>query len=220
MGSWVILHFALIFGYVTSGYYGCKSDVDCPKTTLYATHCCRDFTKNSNLSCHVSPCVGHFCEADNECGGLCCTLHECTKCAKCVSSSDCGRGQFCCGKKTKQQGQCRSNCLGFLCRVDEQCSSPGLCCISKTCGQTGCEDVHSNIIVGVFASTLAGCVISFMLVFVIIFKMKKKSRRRLAVVPISLEMNATSTVLTMPTTYPCTNSSDRKNRTTSSSQKE
>ncbi len=206
MGYYVNLNFALIFACVATGY-GCESDTDCPKTTKYENRCCRNSTRNSKLSCHkASSCL---CEADNECGQLCCSFNKCTKCPKCVSGSDCAERKVCCGRK---YGQCRNSCLGSLCRVTEECANSRLCCISKTCVDTGCKHAHPNVAVYV--------VVGFIMLFILVlvrFKFKWRSRQRRRVAPVNLEMNAT--VLTMPTTYLCTNSSDRKNRTTSSSQK-
>jgi hypothetical protein len=71
----------------------------------------------------------------------------------------------------------------------------------------GCG-VHPNVFAYVLVSTVVGCLVLFT-TFLLKFECKRKSaRRRRAIAPVNME------------TAPRTDSSDRKNRTTSSSQKE
>ena len=220
MRSLVLLNFTLTLAQVLGDYQTCKSDSDCKRIIPYETHCCRDFVKDSNLSCHnISTCTDHFCEDDTDCGQECCVLHECKDCLKCISHSDCVEEKLCCGKlRDRKYGHCRSSCLGSSCWSNEECSSHGLCCFQKTCTvNSECvPDEYSNIVIAIFASAITSCFIFFIFVLVfIVFKFKKKSRRRRRIAPLNMQMN--SGTLTMPTTYQCTNTSDRKHRTSDSS---
>ena len=211
MGYHVTPQFVLIFTCVVTGFYACKSDADCVKTSEYAAHCCRNSTGNSNLSCHnISSCVGHFCEADDECGQLCCISNHCEECPKCRAKRKCGRDKVCCGKK---YGRCRSHCLGSPCRFRDECHYRTLCCISETCVNTGCG-VHSSVFAYVLVSTVIGCLVLFT-IFLLKFECKRKSIRRRTIAPANME-----TAFSLPTTNHRTNSSDRKSYTTSTSQKE
>ncbi len=194
------------------GYNACESDVDCPKSAENVAHCCRAFDINSNLAClNVSSCVGRHCEVDTECAGLCCVLNKCTKCPQCLSDDECQTEKLCCGKfQFNQHGQCRSTCLGLPCHVSDECTT-SRCCKSGTCVLYG-ECAVENILIAVVATSLGLCCIFLMVAMVYaLYKFKRMLKRRCTVAPANLEMNGT--VLTMPTTYPCTN-----NRTTSSSQ--
>lgn len=220
MRSLVLLNFTLTLAHVAGDYSTCKSDSDCKRIIPYETRCCRDFVKDSNRSCHnVSSCMDHFCGDDTDCGQQCCVLNKCTDCTKCFSRSGCVKEMFCCGKLgDKKYGHCRSSCLGSSCRSNEECSSHGLCCLQKTCTSNNecVPDEYSHIIIAIFSSAMTSCFIFFMFVLVfIVVKLKKKSRRRRRIAPLNMQMN--SVTLTMPTTYPCTNTSDRKNHTSDSS---
>jgi hypothetical protein len=210
MESFVFLQSALIFAHVLGDYNACESNADCRKISENATHCCRAFDVRSNLTCrNVSSCVGRHCALDTECGGLCCILNKCTKCPKCRSNDECQTGKACCG--IRDYGECRSTCLGWSCYNDKYCAALE-CCNSGECVDYGC--VYDKVVLTLVG---AGLGISFILlvavVVYVLFKFKRMSKRRRTVAPANLEMN--ETVLTMPTTYPCTD-----NRTTSSSQKE
>ena len=200
-------YFALILAYVEAGYSAeCESDLDCVnKSTTGATRCCRDFAANSNLSCRVSTCLGHFCFDDNECSGECCRASKCTDCMKCVNDTECGGDKVCCEKDTfDEHGECRSDCDG--CKENRDCDST-TCCVSGKCvNNFGCAD---KLIFAVSAST-ACFVLLLVICACVLLKYSQKSRR---VSPRNVEMNGT--VLTMPSTYPCTT-----NRTTSFSHKE
>ena len=202
MESNFFTYFALILAYIEAGYCAeCKSDLDCKKTITGATRCCRDFAANSNLRCRVSSCLGHYCFDDNECSGGCCRSSKCTDCMKCVNDAECGGDKVCCGRKDGPDvyGQCQSDCDGSECRFYKDCSG-------STCR---CKHYRSNFIYAIPAS--AACLPLFLLLLVcVVWKVKRKSGR---VVPRNLEIN--DAVLTMPTTYPCTN-----NRTTSFSLKD
>ncbi len=216
MGSFVFLPFVLFFAHIMGGRNACESDVDCLKTTQNATHCCREFDIKSNLDCYVVSCVGLFCEDDAECGGLCCISNNCTICSTCLSSDECNEEEVCCGKyQVNEYGKCRSACLGLRCSADEQCAGQE-CCRSqgspiKACVNGG-ECVFDNIFIAVVITSIGVCFI-FLIVVVayVMFKLKRRAKRRRTVTPVKLEMNGTCTVLTMPSTCPCTS-----NRTASS----
>ena len=207
MESFVFLQFALIFAHVIGGYNACKSDVDCRKTGQNATHCCRAFDANSSLACrNASSCDGRHCEVDNECGGLCCLLKNCTKCPKCRSDDECRHNEICC-----EQGECRSTCLGSSCANDKECAAME-CCKFGNCVDGGCP--FDNVVLGLVCAAVGVLFIFFVAIVVhVLFKFNRVSKRRRTVAPVNLEMN--ETVLTMPSTYRCTNT-----LTSSVSQKE
>ena len=220
MRSIILLNFMLTLAQAVADYETCKSDSDCKRIIPYETHCCRDLVKNSNLSCqNLSSCIDHFCEDDTDCGQECCILHRCEECPMCSSRKGCVKGKFCCAKiNNKKHRHCRSSCLGSSCFSNNECLSHGLCCLQKTCTvNSECmPDEYSNAIIAIFASALTISFIFFMFVLVfILFKFKRKSRRRRRVAPQNMQMNATT--LTMPSTYPCTNTSDQKLCTSESS---
>ena len=209
MGSNFFTYFALILAYIKIGCCAeCETDLYCMKTTTNAAHCCRDLAANSNLSCYVSSCFGHFCSDDKECSEGCCRSNKCSNCIKCVNNADCNKEKVCCGKHAlSEHGECRSDCVGSECRLKKDCSSSTLCCFSKKC--VGCLDHRDDFIFAVSAGT--ACLLLLVLICICVLSRYKLKSRRIA--PRNIAMNGT--VLTMPTTYPCTN-----NRTTSSSRQE
>ena len=214
MGSFVLLQFALFIAHIMGGRNACESDVDCLKTTQNATHCCREFDIKSNLDCHVVSCVGLFCEDDAECGGLCCISNNCTRCSRCLSSDECNEEEVCCGKyQVNEYGTCRGNCLGLRCSADEQCAGQE-CCGSQG-GSKTCVNGGNCVFRYIFIAVVMGLCLIFLIVVVayVLSKFKRTAKRRRTVAPVKLGMNGTCTVLTMPTTCPCTS-----NRTALSSQ--
>ena len=129
-------------------------------------------------------------------------------CSGCESNGDCPKTRSHCCREldTHSKLDCYniSSCIGRYCENELECGE-GLCCQYRTCVNE-LECVFNNIVIIVVSTSLGLCGIFFIVVVVyVVYKFKRISKRRRVGAATNSRTNQACTVLTMPSTYQCTN---------------
>ena len=119
----------------------CTQDSDCSS----GKYCCYVNWSGPPVKECKSSCVGDNCYENSDCGkNEYCTYNQ--KCAlqpstptsqvnsptpivKCTQDSDCSSGTYCCFVSFSKSGvrQCKSSCVGDLCKKKGDCGADGIC---------------------------------------------------------------------------------------------
>ena len=114
----------------------CYSNSDCS-----SGYCCRGGYSSDESRCIVVGCIGQTCGTSRDCGGVneCCRDNICAYCSEssCKNNFECRLGEYCC--KRNGDAVCSQSCEGQLCNTNEDCGSPGECCIKNKCTTFGCS---------------------------------------------------------------------------------